>query len=376
MWLVQNLGVSHWDGRKFTNFGVESGFTFFDLRTLAPNPAGGFWVGGMSTGLWHLEHGKARHVDPDLPPLLRPGIRTLMTDTTGALWIGFEQGGLAVRSRGGEITQIPLAKEGAPPLVGPLVEHGPEIWVGFRDGGFGRVVNNVFERLSGPPLQPLAATAVCAFAFESNSNVAWLATHGQGLWRYSHGELRAIKVEGGLPSNNIYSLARDREGRLWAGTDTGVFVVSLADANAWLNGRLAKLPIAAFDHRDGMRSVEAVRAFAPPVAITPAGKLWQPTHNGVVVFDTAELPPRPAPPNVVVSSLNMNGSPVPPETISLPVGAGKLEARLLAPTFLYPHRLALQYRVRPLDGEGEKPWMTVQDGGPSDTRTIDGASGG
>jgi ligand-binding sensor domain-containing protein len=50
----------------------------------------------------------------------------------------------------------------------------------------------------------------------------WVATDGQGLFRYAAGAATRFRAKDGLPSDHVNCLAEDHEGVMWAGTTRGL----------------------------------------------------------------------------------------------------------------------------------------------------------
>jgi ligand-binding sensor domain-containing protein/signal transduction histidine kinase len=56
-------------------------------------------------------------------------------------------------------------------------------------------------------------------------NSLWIGMEGGGLLRYRDGTFRAFSAAEGLTNNFVRSLHQDRQGRIWVGTDDGLFVL-------------------------------------------------------------------------------------------------------------------------------------------------------
>lgn len=76
--------------------------------------------------------------------------------------------------------------------------------------------------------------------FNSDSTV-WLGSEGGGLMLYDIPQRkirRMIKTDDGLPSNDIYSLQKDNDNRLWVGTGNGIAIIrdSIVVSLNYING--------------------------------------------------------------------------------------------------------------------------------------------
>ncbi|MDO1450048.1 two-component regulator propeller domain-containing protein [Rhodocytophaga aerolata] len=124
-----------------------------------------------------------------------------------------------------------------------------------------------------------------------DSNYKWirLAPPGGGIWVFDEKETRSrylstVLGQGGLPSNTVNALVKDKEGQVWVGTDRGVALYfnpfSVFNSMAFD----ALTPI--FERRP-LLSNEVVSA----IAIDGGNRKWIGTRNGVWLFnaDATEL---------------------------------------------------------------------------------------
>jgi hypothetical protein len=106
---------------------------------------------------------------------------------------------------------------------------------------------------------------------------------------------------GNLPSNSVKSLAIDRDGQMWVGTDKGVVVFD--NPNAVFNGKNFDAYTPVFERRRLLGN-ETVTS----IAIDGGNRKWMGTRNGIFLFnpDGTEL----------VSNFNEKNSPLPSSEIS------------------------------------------------------------
>ena len=85
---------------------------------------------------------------------------------------------------------------------------------------------------------------------------------------------------GGLPSNRIFSMAMDRDGEIWVGTDKGVAVFYDTDRVFGIDGDAQLVLVEVDGYVEPIIANESVRA----IAIDGANRKWFGTQSGVFVY--------------------------------------------------------------------------------------------
>lgn len=97
----------------------------------------------------------------------------------------------------------------------------------------------------------------------NNSGTVWAGTWGGGVGRFDGKQWTNYTVKDGLASNMVFSIAEDKQGVLWFGTDQGL---TRYDGKTWRT----------FTRRDGLIN-DGVYA----VKVAPNGDIWVGTRGGV-----------------------------------------------------------------------------------------------
>ena len=193
--------------------------------------------------MWFATYnGLARHsgaefgaIDKRNAPALESTATTaLLEDPDGTLWIGSLNGGL-YRTRGNAVEKVPLPKP-AESVFNLAQTADRALWLATNAGvmRFDGAKSRLYSEAEGLPHVPLRGIL-------ADGGEVWIATDGAGIARIREGALEKLGVAQGLPSMTTFSLARDREGRIWAGTLLGVA--------RFENGRFVRDPAAAaLDH--------------------------------------------------------------------------------------------------------------------------------
>jgi ligand-binding sensor domain-containing protein/signal transduction histidine kinase len=124
------------------------------------------------------------------------------------------------------------------------------LWIGTT-GGLTRFDGS---RMEVPTkVQPLMANSIFTLA-TGRDGTLWAGTEGGGLLRLHNGQVKSYSARDGLTDGFVRKVLEDHHGRLWVGTDDGLFVMDATMPNAQLRrvdvGQIAPLAVHAIaeDH--------------------------------------------------------------------------------------------------------------------------------
>jgi len=138
------------------------------------------------------------------------------------------------------------------------------IWVGSLEG-LARFDGVRFDHFDLTKLVGAQTNGIYCFT-ESSDGALWIGTYSSGLVRYQQGRFQAFRINDGLSSNTLSSLARRAGGGIWVGTPQGL---NYADARG-----IHRSPLPG-----GSKSNEIVSLFDDDDAT-----LWVSTSNGLFHF--------------------------------------------------------------------------------------------
>jgi signal transduction histidine kinase/ligand-binding sensor domain-containing protein/DNA-binding response OmpR family regulator len=407
IWVGTNeSGLHRLKPSVFTVYSEAEGLSSRNAYPVLEDRSGNIWVGTLGGGLSRVTDGAVTAiVDRDGIPA---SITSLLVDREGRLWVGGQEGQLAVCS----LADLDCARrEEAPLRADPILamheDHSGSIWLAaggrlFRGepGGWSE-----FDAASGVPTQTVRVF------LETRDGALWMGTNGAGLTRYEAGRFTSVTEANGLPSNLIRSLYQDDDGwlwigtegrglarldprqwgaapagevapepggawtitsyraehglfdevihqileddagRLWMSTNRGIFWVLRDELNAFAAGRTQRITSTVYTERQGLRNREANGGIHPAGARAQDGRLWFPTQDGVAVVDPRRTGLNPLPPPVVVERVTTGSAVFRPRegSLDLDVGQRDLEIDYTALSFLSPENVRFRYRLEGYD---------------------------
>jgi len=112
-------------------------------------------------------------------------------------------------------------KDGAPGAISALAQtQDGYLWIGSERGLF-RFDGVNFEEYSPPPGVNMPSHAIYSLMATPDGGL-WIAFEPNGLGFYKDGSLTVFNRPDQLPDSTVHCFARDSDGRIWAGTETGL----------------------------------------------------------------------------------------------------------------------------------------------------------
>ena len=296
---TDSAGISHFSekGTLLRTYGSESGLAGDYILALAVDKQQRLWAGGIAgffrsrSPLNSTAELKFDHMDiPGVPA--RTSIKQLVVDEAGFVWAATSNG---------------LAR--------------------FDGNGW-----RVFTRADGLKVDKLEAIAQGQGAFwlvyRDALGITRLQPHGDRF------EVTHITKRDGLHSDQVYNLAFDPSGRLWAGTDEGVDVL---EQGRWHHyGREDGL---IWDDTDS-RALDADRD----------GNIWIGTSNGLSRYSSLPYPIPNSPPEVVFTSIEGESKQWEPQDRPvLPYSERSLFIRYAGLSYQWETRIRFRYRLTGYD---------------------------
>jgi len=323
-----------------------------DVFSLHLAADGALWVGTYGAGLNRFHHGRHRRwtTEDGLP---HNTVWAIGETPDGTIWAGTYGGGLAA-FRENRWHTLTTADGLATNLVRSLfTDREGTLWIG-TSGGLCSLSGAETDCLT--PADGLTNPSVLAI-HQSFDGTILVGTNGGGVNVLTTDGIRPVTTADGLFDDVIYSLIPDDRGWLWMSCNRGIFGVEEAELLRVARGEQSEVSCRVLGRWDGMGTDECNGGSQPAGWKASDGTLWFPTVAGVAALDPRKLPPLPGPPRVLISDLVLDGTNLPPGSVTVPPDARNLEIHFTAPDFSAPERLRFRYRLSDL--EGDDTWTDI-----------------
>jgi ligand-binding sensor domain-containing protein/class 3 adenylate cyclase len=223
LWLACAKGIARYDGTQFTSFSEVAGRTFFSTMI---DSKGRVWFGGYAgKGLWVYQGDSLSQVT--LPIELQDASFGSMAEASnGDMWMATSHG--ALKFADGRFTHF-TQEMGLPvnDLLSLIIDREGNIWTGAHGSGASVLSNEAFVTYTEK--HGLSSNSITCIIAGDTKGELMVGTSRAGINRVVPRMARpatALQCDDKLRNANIFALARDTLGRVWAGAQEGLFILA------------------------------------------------------------------------------------------------------------------------------------------------------
>ena len=385
LWLGSARGLANTNNQLFQNFGSESArFLAEEFSAIMELSPGSFLL-GFNNGLQLMQGETVRTLYQDNNPPSSPNRRIVnfSKDSSGTVWFAANWAGVGkYHPKTGQITFFNPPKgvnvssvevDGDSLLItGPeRIFHASQRQI--QSGNYGKELTQEITSLLDIPEIYFRKTArlkngklivIRASRLENQYPIVdsdkYFLAEGYSYLERSAGGGILLGTEYGLKiyregyvgyhihagksvTNPVYGLLEDTEGKIWAGTDNGVFV-------------LANDQLLHYNETNGLVGDEVNRG---ALVKSEAGKVFIGTQKGLSIYSPEEKVAAFGTPKAVIRSVVIGGEVVlGEESVSVSYSQNSLQVDFLTPGFDQSRELWIHYRIV---NTGDEPWQIIKD---------------
>lgn len=255
-----------------------------------------------------------------------------------------------------------------------VIKEAPDgsIWVGTQGQGLIHLRDSGIEKIDKN--HGLSSNSVRSIWIEEggkdDSYTVWIGTEDNGLNLVEVEkkipiplQITSINVMDGLFDEVIHVIIPDEFGRIWMGSNKGIFWVFKNDIRQFKRGDIKKITSSGYTEKDGLRSSEANGGIQPAGFKDNNGIIWFPTQDGVVRVDPELIKKNTAIPPVYIEEVVSEKSslePV-PNKIELELGDRSIKFIFTSLSLVSPEKNRFRFKLFGFDED----WTGV-----SDTRNV------
>lgn len=202
------------------------------ISAILPQQANEIWVGTVNGTIYHCYKNKWDSLRFEPAYNILPIAIKIYKGPSGTIWLGTNIGLYKIENN--KITPHYINKtplNTLPPVLSLTESNNGTLWIGTNSGAM-RIMHNSIEYYN--KRNGLSNNIFNDVLTDKEGNI-WLASDGQGLFRFSGAQFTTLDENTGLPDAQVMGFAADRNGRLFLGTyANGLFIFE--------NGKVSPLP--------------------------------------------------------------------------------------------------------------------------------------
>lgn len=232
VWTYSVFGVACFNPKtkQWTTRKICRDLDGFSVKAMAEDDMGRIWFGTDNNGIYILDKDgsveKLVNIPLDGYSLPNNTVKTIYNSGDGGMWVGtYKKGVSAYYPSEYKFTARPIAD------VNCITRNPNEyssVWVGTDHSGLMKYNYSTgeFTTVSDPYDSNSPVTSLLT---DSKGNL-WIGTYLGGLKKYANGKFERWNTRNGLASDNVWAILEGDDGRIWLGTlDGGLQIFDPAD---------------------------------------------------------------------------------------------------------------------------------------------------
>ena len=350
-----NLNYLNISDRSFTLSRIKASGGFVNhLKSLHTDTYGTLWIGTFASGIFYQKSGSKEFSHFDLIDDYKEQFYDIVSSSKGIWFASSVRGIFYYDYQTRQVKKYDhkssdpesLSSNGVRSL---LYDSAGNLWVG-TNAGLNRKPGNSekFERyFYNPDVNNRISSNVIFTLMEDSKKNIWIGTAGGGVNIYDPvtGTFSQLSQKDGLPGNDVYGILEDSKGLIWMSTENGITAYS-PQAKNFRN----------FEFTDGLQGNQ----FNPGAALKSRnGELYFGGSNGFTRFNPGTIKENPIPPKTYITGLEINNQAVNHITdpvlikkslltldnLELNYNQNSLRIEFVANNFLLPQKNQFKYRL-------------------------------
>lgn len=331
-------------GQAF-NMKIPSGYGL--TATFLETSDGSLWNGYNRCGPENRTESGACHSFEMMTGFEGVGIYALYQDRKNQIWAGTENYLLRwdENFKPGALEKLPI------PFVRYFLEsEDQEIWMATNGDGIFRYKNGDFTNYTVD--EGLSSNNIRALHKDEYGYI-WIATEDRGLNRIDPetGKIIVIRKSDGLFEDGLHQMLMDDFGRMWISSNHGIFWIEFNQLHEFASGVRDQVFSISYNENNGMLNREANGGFQNTGFKSGDGHLFFATQKGVVVIDPNKIKGRSPIHPVIIEDLTSSGYPLlnGSKTTTLNADQRSFTIQYNSPFFLATGRIQFRYKLEGFD---------------------------
>lgn len=376
------FGSRHKGVFMFKKSRVKTLFPHLNVKSVYKDRTGKIWMGTTYNGLFTFDKGEFQKVEIEDFDYSRD-IRNIFQSNDGTIWISSGTYFYSINGLKQKKYTLPENRK-----TFSFCEYEGKFIVGSSRGVFYLEDDKIVPFSSDQELMQSPVNVL----YEDSSDVLWLGTFRNGLFKKNGEEIVHFKESTGLTGNFIETIHEDSEKRLWIGTKKGITLFDkdgtihrikkrdgLFDSSAfsfiedrygyfWIGcnkgiyrvkkrelldftaGNVQKINSIFLNENDGMVSRECNGATLESAALRNDGKILFSTLKGAVLIDPEDFEKGQKLPDIHIESVELDSKKIElSEGFYIPAETGKIIFRFTGISFKNSERIKFRYKLEGFD---------------------------